>query len=646
MDTYLTEDAIINTIKQYIGEDIYNYAVMIDGDWGSGKTYFVKETLIKKLREKFKERQIIYISLYGINSTSEIDKQIYLSKYLGGNKKTYTVASSAVSLGFDYLKGKGIKLNENNIRKMFGSLLSIESNSVLIFDDLERCHISVTEVLAHINIYIEHQDIKVILIANEKEINKSNDDNLELKYFVSSLPNIDLTEQKDIALLNAMNIQPEPEKNDIYNLSNLKERKDIIFSQKSEYDVIKEKVIGLTIRFQPNMEKYLKQIICKHVKNNIKEKLLDNIPAFIEIMNNMEHQNLRTFQFYILKVQKICEDILTLNIESEYLKVKHEFIDKIIPYTFEQCVLFKKEGFLQIYSNNNAIFSTNQISYERKMLFSSYDYLFIKKYILSSFMDKELLEKTLDEYYCQYSSFANEKYMVLKEIEHWYYLDEERVNEYCLSIKGFLAKNAYNEENIEHIVQIFLNIKYDANIDKVEEIVSLIEDIIIHDEKNRKLIETRYGHFIEKVDEKKEYIEIIEKINNLIIEHNKKINKKYLYKLFKRDSWVHELSEIARKQYTQMSDISMINIFMDSECLEIMEHVYQLDSYGIMEFRQYISILEKKCNDNYILCISRINECIEYIENHREIDKIKYMNLNYLKQDLLRLVHSIENKSN
>ena len=56
---YLSDEEIINVIKSYIDEKLYNYAVMIDGEWGSGKTYFVKNTLIPDLKEKEQEKKPI-----------------------------------------------------------------------------------------------------------------------------------------------------------------------------------------------------------------------------------------------------------------------------------------------------------------------------------------------------------------------------------------------------------------------------------------------------------------------------------------------------------------------------------------------------------------------------------------------------------
>lgn len=40
---------IIKEILWYLDDETYNYAVMIDGEWGCGKTYFIKKSLIKEI---------------------------------------------------------------------------------------------------------------------------------------------------------------------------------------------------------------------------------------------------------------------------------------------------------------------------------------------------------------------------------------------------------------------------------------------------------------------------------------------------------------------------------------------------------------------------------------------------------------------
>lgn len=65
----MTEKEIISEIIRYLSDTSYNYAVMIDGNWGCGKTYFVNHGLTDAIKEKEKDsrqpRKPLYISLYG-----------------------------------------------------------------------------------------------------------------------------------------------------------------------------------------------------------------------------------------------------------------------------------------------------------------------------------------------------------------------------------------------------------------------------------------------------------------------------------------------------------------------------------------------------------------------------------------------------
>lgn len=49
---------------------------MLDGVWGCGKTFFVKEHLIPTLK-KNKNSNIFQVSLYGISDVEMIQEQIY-----------------------------------------------------------------------------------------------------------------------------------------------------------------------------------------------------------------------------------------------------------------------------------------------------------------------------------------------------------------------------------------------------------------------------------------------------------------------------------------------------------------------------------------------------------------------------------------
>lgn len=78
--TPLNTEEITDAVIKYIEEDYYKYSIMIDGEWGTGKTYLVNEVLVKKIGELKNEakekKKVCYLSLYGMNDANYLDEQI------------------------------------------------------------------------------------------------------------------------------------------------------------------------------------------------------------------------------------------------------------------------------------------------------------------------------------------------------------------------------------------------------------------------------------------------------------------------------------------------------------------------------------------------------------------------------------------
>ena len=51
--------------------DKTNTALLLSGSWGSGKTYYVKNSLIPFLNGN--EKKVVYISMYGIKSAEALE---------------------------------------------------------------------------------------------------------------------------------------------------------------------------------------------------------------------------------------------------------------------------------------------------------------------------------------------------------------------------------------------------------------------------------------------------------------------------------------------------------------------------------------------------------------------------------------------
>lgn len=170
---------IIDNLNYYLENEAPEYAFLITGGWGAGKTHFI-ESFINDYNKKSNNR-IIKISLFGFRTTSSIDEMIFQTlhpilghKYtrLGGN-----ILKGALKLGCKIdLDGDSkpdaeitASLEKINFRDML-STNKDKGEIILALDDLERTDIPLKEILGYINYLVEISKVKLILIANENSI--------------------------------------------------------------------------------------------------------------------------------------------------------------------------------------------------------------------------------------------------------------------------------------------------------------------------------------------------------------------------------------------------------------------------------------------------------------------------------------------
>jgi GTPase SAR1 family protein len=155
------------------------FAVLLQGQWGSGKTWF-----INKYRKIIKGRnqKCIYVSLYGMTSFADIEDAFFqqLHPILSSKGMAITgkilkgIIKGTIKIDLDSNKNEDGRINIQIPDINIPEYLKNTDKSILIFDDLERCKIDLSNVLGYINYFVEHQDLKVIIIANESELEKDN----------------------------------------------------------------------------------------------------------------------------------------------------------------------------------------------------------------------------------------------------------------------------------------------------------------------------------------------------------------------------------------------------------------------------------------------------------------------------------------
>ena len=190
-------EELVECICDYVKKPYTDYAVMINGEWGSGKTYFWNNKLRTRLERiqvqgTEKRYKTIYMSLYGINSLEEISKKIFIetnpniSKSLKKiNEKEGNTIPEYVKTGLDMANLFGTT-NFYNGKIDFSETFSVD-DKILCFDDLERANVDVIDILGYINNFVEHDKIKTIVICNEKELaTKFKDTNIEMKTMIAT----------------------------------------------------------------------------------------------------------------------------------------------------------------------------------------------------------------------------------------------------------------------------------------------------------------------------------------------------------------------------------------------------------------------------------------------------------------------------
>ena len=113
-----------------------HFAVLVNGPWGIGKTFLLKEFLKPIAAGGLK---YVYVSLYGLTSFDEIDDAIFRAMYpLLENKGIQLTGRAAKALG------KFFRIDLDLGAK---DILNKANADVFVFDDLERCNIPVSRVL-------------------------------------------------------------------------------------------------------------------------------------------------------------------------------------------------------------------------------------------------------------------------------------------------------------------------------------------------------------------------------------------------------------------------------------------------------------------------------------------------------------------
>lgn len=389
---------LVESILDYIRSDYTDYAIMINGEWGSGKTHFWNNKIRKKIESlqlNGKRYTTIYMSLYGISNLEEISKKIFiettqlmdkrLRKFMDANGQT-TIPEYAKT-GIDMANFFGV--TQNGDRVDYSEFFSTD-DKVLCFDDLERANVDVIDILGYINNFVEHDHIKTIIICNEKELStKLKSSNLEMKTFIATY---------------LLDKQDELNKTDKPMVEKIQDKIEHVFDKANDYERIKEKLIGETFEYAPKFDYIINGILMRYENDpDLIRFLRENTRLIISTFNKSGTRNLRILKHALNDFKKIYEMV-----NKSYPNTNHRIMQTMLIFTIAISFEIKagkitKDKFINIKDNEEykSILVSSRILMDNRQFYikefdSNYYYNFKSEYRFFKFIEYYVRTRIFD----------------------------------------------------------------------------------------------------------------------------------------------------------------------------------------------------------------------------------------------------------
>ena len=239
------KDKLKNNLDSYIKDQNDKFAFLVNGCWGSGKTYLINEYK----EESDKKNSIVYVSLNGATDLEKAFKQAIINNVAIENTKG-VIKSGIKSI----VKNKlGIELDDISLPTVSIKTVYEKAKKEIIFiDDIERCKCEIDEIFGVIDEFLRN-NFKVILIMNNEPFEKDNKENY--KEIQEKIINRKITIKPDNNTFNTIlekTIHSEKVHFDIF--------KNVIQEEYYNWFCILENKEHPTIKYKPNLRLFTRTI--------------------------------------------------------------------------------------------------------------------------------------------------------------------------------------------------------------------------------------------------------------------------------------------------------------------------------------------------------------------------------------------------
>ena len=265
-------DNLHDILAHYNSLNRPGYALLVTGAWGVGKTFRVRDTLNaldagrkgtdalqpsghayislnaldagRKGTDALQPSGHAYISLFGLSDARQIDEMAVaaLDCTADAGRRIFDVLSRGTAAFKGPVAAASVALDAL-ASPIIARALEGASHRTLVVDDLERASIEPDVLLGVLNRYVEHYGFRLVIIAHDEKIKEN--------------------------------------------------------SGTSRFSEIKEKLIGLTVRVEPDLHAAWSAFVARLSDGELKDQLLKHEETILEAFKGSEVQSLRVLQYLI-----------------------------------------------------------------------------------------------------------------------------------------------------------------------------------------------------------------------------------------------------------------------------------------------------------------------------------------------------------
>ncbi len=557
---------LVESILDYVRSDYTDYAIMINGEWGSGKTHFWNHKIknkIESMQLNGKKFTTIYMSLYGISNLEDISKKIFIetTQLMDKNLRKYMNSNGISSIpeyaktGIDMANFFGV--SQNGERLDYSEFFSTD-DKVLCFDDLERANVDVIDILGYINNFVEHDHIKTIIICNEKELStKLKSSNLEMKTFIATYL---LDKQGDL------------DKNDKPMVEKIRDKIEYVFDKANDYERIKEKLIGETFEYAPKFDYIINGILMRYENNpDLIRFLRENTGLIISTFNKSGTRNLRILKHSLNDFKKIFEMV-----SKSYPNTNHRVMQTMLIFTIAVSFEIKagkitKDKFVNIKDNEeykSLLVSSRVLMDNRQFYIKEFDsnyyynfkaeyrfFKFIEYYVRTRIFDMKIFKDNMETIRNTVDTENLPGYKRLLTEEYWKISDDQFdnvINEVIEDVKAGKLK-------LIEIVKLFAYFSYFSRKNLINYDLKTLKTIFFNG-MNISALTSEYCPNVEEELGKIAIDEVAEDMND-ILKHFNNLNDQLLDKMYKEKAEdIFKSIPMRMEQFYERFDKECMNI--------------------------------------------------------------------------------------